>query len=126
VPPIPASNLVLGKRRAYSRDDGTASWEALEAIFGGLDGGDGDGDSGVGEPQPTQATRDEKKPPTVPSKPRRGALVRASLMTPFCWDDATLSAHSGASSVAQPPMSRIAVPQALKAARASSPLVYRS
>jgi len=39
VPPIPASNLVLGDRRAYSRDDGTAGWEALEEIVGGLEGG---------------------------------------------------------------------------------------
>lgn len=39
VPPIPASNFVLGDRRAYSRDDGTAGWEALEAIVGGLEGG---------------------------------------------------------------------------------------
>lgn len=39
VPPIPASNFVLGDRRAYSRDDGTAGWEALEEIVGGLEGG---------------------------------------------------------------------------------------
>ena len=39
VPPIPASNFVLGERRAYSRDDGTAGWEALEEIVGGLEGG---------------------------------------------------------------------------------------
>jgi len=30
VPPWPASNFVLGERRAYSRDDGTPGWEALE------------------------------------------------------------------------------------------------
>jgi cystathionine gamma-synthase len=30
---------VLGERRAYSRDDGTPSWEALEEIVGGLEGG---------------------------------------------------------------------------------------
>jgi len=39
VPPIPASNFVLGDRRAYSRDDGTSGWEALEEIVGGLEGG---------------------------------------------------------------------------------------
>jgi cystathionine gamma-synthase len=39
VPPIPASNFVLGEDRAYSRDDGTAGWEALEQIVGGLEGG---------------------------------------------------------------------------------------
>src|SRR5512134_3565705 len=39
VPPCPASNFVLGERRAYSRDDGTAGWEALEEIVGGLEGG---------------------------------------------------------------------------------------
>src|SRR5258708_28177181 len=39
VPPYPASNFVLGERRAYSRDDGTPSWEALEEIVGGLEGG---------------------------------------------------------------------------------------
>jgi cystathionine gamma-synthase len=39
VPPVPASNFVLGERRAYSRDDGTPSWEALEEIVGGLEGG---------------------------------------------------------------------------------------
>jgi cystathionine gamma-synthase len=30
---------VLGDRRAYSRDDGTPGWEALEEIVGGLEGG---------------------------------------------------------------------------------------
>lgn len=39
VPPIPASNFVLGGPRAYSRDDGTPGWEALEEIVGGLEGG---------------------------------------------------------------------------------------
>jgi len=39
VPPYPASNFVLGKRRAYSRDDGTPGWETLEEIVGGLEGG---------------------------------------------------------------------------------------
>src|ERR1017187_7017333 len=37
--PWRASNLVLGERRAYSRDDGTPGWEALEEIVGGLEGG---------------------------------------------------------------------------------------
>src|SRR3954471_20313089 len=40
VPPIPASNFVLGASRAYSRDDGTPGWEALEEIVGGLEGGE--------------------------------------------------------------------------------------
>jgi len=39
VPPWPASNFVLGEHRAYSRDDGTPGWEALEEIIGGLEGG---------------------------------------------------------------------------------------
>jgi cystathionine gamma-synthase len=39
VPPIPASNFILGERRAYARDDGTRGWEALEEIVGGLEGG---------------------------------------------------------------------------------------
>jgi cystathionine gamma-synthase len=39
VPPVPASNFVLGGQRAYTRDDGTAGWEALEEIVGGLEGG---------------------------------------------------------------------------------------
>ena len=39
VPPWPASNFVLGERRAYSRDDGTPGWEALEEVVGGLEGG---------------------------------------------------------------------------------------
>src|SRR5215468_8744677 len=39
VPPWPASNFVLGERRAYSRDDSTPGWEALEEIVGGLEGG---------------------------------------------------------------------------------------
>jgi cystathionine gamma-synthase len=39
VPPWPASNFVLGERRAYTRDDGTSGWEALEEIVGGLEGG---------------------------------------------------------------------------------------
>jgi cystathionine gamma-synthase len=39
VPPVPASNFVLGQQRAYARDDGTPGWEALEEIVGGLEGG---------------------------------------------------------------------------------------
>jgi cystathionine gamma-synthase len=39
VPLYPASNFVLGERRAYSRDDATPGWEALEEIVGGLEGG---------------------------------------------------------------------------------------
>jgi len=39
VSPCPASNFVLGERRAYSRDDGTPGWVALEEIVGGLEGG---------------------------------------------------------------------------------------
>lgn len=39
VPPIPASNFLLGGERAYSRDGGTPTWEALEEIVGGLEGG---------------------------------------------------------------------------------------
>ncbi len=39
VPPIPASNFILGSERGYSRDDGTPTWEALEEIVGGLESG---------------------------------------------------------------------------------------
>jgi cystathionine gamma-synthase len=39
VPHFPASNFVLGARRAYTRDDGTPGWDALEEIVGGLEGG---------------------------------------------------------------------------------------
>jgi len=39
VPLVPASNFVLGSTRAYSRDDGTPTWEALEHIVGGLESG---------------------------------------------------------------------------------------
>lgn len=39
VPLIPASNFIIGSGREYSRDDGTATWEALEAIVGGLEAG---------------------------------------------------------------------------------------
>ena len=39
VPLIAASNYHLGEQRSYSRDDSTATWEALEEIVGGLEGG---------------------------------------------------------------------------------------
>lgn len=39
VPPIPASNFIIGGGREYSRDDGTPTWEALEAVVGGLESG---------------------------------------------------------------------------------------
>src|SRR5262245_19787096 len=39
VPPIPASNFIIGSGRDYSRDDGTPSWEALEEVVGGLESG---------------------------------------------------------------------------------------
>ena len=39
VPPIPASNFIIGSGRDYSRDDGTPTWEALEEVVGGLEGG---------------------------------------------------------------------------------------
>ncbi len=38
-PLVPASNFVLGARHEYARDDGTPTWEALEDVVGGLDGG---------------------------------------------------------------------------------------
>lgn len=38
-PIIPASNFVLGTDRAYARDDGTPTWEALEAVVGALEDG---------------------------------------------------------------------------------------
>jgi cystathionine gamma-synthase len=38
-PPVLASNYVLGAERAYARDDGTPTWEALEEIVGLLEGG---------------------------------------------------------------------------------------
>ena len=40
VPLVPASNFILGSEREYSRDDGTPTWEALEAIVGGLESGE--------------------------------------------------------------------------------------
>lgn len=39
VPLVPASNFILGGERAYARDDGTPTWEALEEIVGGLEAG---------------------------------------------------------------------------------------
>lgn len=39
VPLIPVSNFLLGAERAYSRDDGTSTWEALEELVGGLESG---------------------------------------------------------------------------------------
>lgn len=39
VPPVPASNFVIGGKREYSRDDGTPTWEALEEVVGGLEAG---------------------------------------------------------------------------------------
>lgn len=39
VPLISASNYILGSGRAYSRDDGTPTWEALEDVVGGLESG---------------------------------------------------------------------------------------
>ncbi|MDR6858745.1 hypothetical protein J2W96_005077 [Variovorax guangxiensis] len=39
VPPIPASNFIIGSGREYSRDDGTPTWEALEDVVGGLESG---------------------------------------------------------------------------------------
>lgn len=38
-PLVPASNFLLGTARGYARDDGTATWEALEEIVGGLERG---------------------------------------------------------------------------------------
>jgi cystathionine gamma-synthase len=39
VPLVPASNFVLGGDRAYARDDGTPTWEALEDVVGRLEDG---------------------------------------------------------------------------------------
>src|SRR5215204_4881833 len=39
VPPVPASNYILGGDREYARDDGTPTWEALETVVGGLEAG---------------------------------------------------------------------------------------
>ena len=40
VPPVLASNFVLGSGRAYSRDDGTPTTDAFEELLGGLEGGE--------------------------------------------------------------------------------------
>ena len=39
VPPVPASNFVIGSGRDYARDAGTPTWEALEDVVGGLEHG---------------------------------------------------------------------------------------
>jgi hypothetical protein len=39
VPPIPASNFIIGSGREYARDDGTPTWEAFEEVVGGLESG---------------------------------------------------------------------------------------
>lgn len=39
VPLVPASNFILGGERAYARDDGTPTWEALEDVVGRLEDG---------------------------------------------------------------------------------------
>lgn len=39
VPLVPAANFIIGNGREYSRDDGTLTWEALEQVIGGLEGG---------------------------------------------------------------------------------------
>lgn len=39
VPLVPAANFILGGERGYARDGGTPTWEALEEIVGGLEGG---------------------------------------------------------------------------------------
>lgn len=36
---VPASNFIIGNGREYSRDDGTPTWDALEQVIGGLEGG---------------------------------------------------------------------------------------
>jgi cystathionine gamma-synthase len=38
-PLVPASNFALGSERIYSRNEATESWEAFEAVIGGLEGG---------------------------------------------------------------------------------------
>jgi cystathionine gamma-synthase len=38
-PLVPASNFLLGGERAYARDDGTPTWEALEDVVGRLEQG---------------------------------------------------------------------------------------
>jgi len=39
-PLVPASNYLLGEGREYARDGGTPTWEVLETIIGGLEGGE--------------------------------------------------------------------------------------
>jgi cystathionine gamma-synthase len=39
VPPVPASNFIIGRGREYARDDGSPTWEALEEVVGGLESG---------------------------------------------------------------------------------------
>jgi cystathionine gamma-synthase len=39
VPPVLASNFELGSDRGYSRTDATPTWEALQELVGGLEGG---------------------------------------------------------------------------------------
>jgi cystathionine gamma-synthase len=39
MPPVLASNYILGAERGYSRDDGTQTWDALEDIVGRLEDG---------------------------------------------------------------------------------------
>jgi cystathionine gamma-synthase len=39
VPPMLASNFELGGEREYARNEGTPTWEALEELIGGLEGG---------------------------------------------------------------------------------------
>lgn len=39
VPPVLASNFVLGSDHAYTRDNGTPTWEAFEEVLGGLEHG---------------------------------------------------------------------------------------
>ena len=40
VPLIPASNFLLGAGKVYSREDSTPTWNALEELVGGLEGGE--------------------------------------------------------------------------------------
>lgn len=39
VPPVLASNFVLGSDRAYTRDDAMPTWEAFEDVLGSLEHG---------------------------------------------------------------------------------------
>jgi len=40
VPMVAASNFLLGAERIYTRNEATPGWEALEALIGGLEGGE--------------------------------------------------------------------------------------